>query len=78
MCLMDEGRVSQKLMQKILVTFFFLDTHEEMHSLQAYDYTNQLYTEYSKVIKNATNIYRIHKNKMEDYLELFIFHRLPF
>ena len=40
MCLMDEDGVLQKVMQKILISLFFLNTHCEMYPLQALDYTN--------------------------------------
>ena len=47
--------VSQHVRRKIRLLFFFLNTHCEMGPQQAFDYTSQLFMEYWKVIKNATN-----------------------
>ena len=39
-CLMDDGGVSQQVMQENPIAAFFLNTHCEIYPEQAFDYTN--------------------------------------
>ena len=74
---MDDVGVSQILMQKNPITFFFLNTPSEMYTWQAFNYTNYLFLGYWKVITNATNTFWGQKIDADNYHEWIILDYLP-